>query len=193
VRRAVVVLASLGLAIVGSQLAHGAVYRIVAPNAHERTHLLADTGHAYLRFAPLGLAVVCVLLGMALVAEWRSAGDGATRLRPRPSLFVVVAPVLFVFQEHFERLLHDGAFPLAAATDRTFLLGLVLQLPFALAAYALARLSLAATRVARRLLSPPRPRRAGAVPAWVVGTVDEVRSRTCGCSLGPRAPPVSAL
>ena len=188
-----VVLASLGLAIVGSQLAHAAVYRIVSPDAHERAHLLAGTGHGYLAHAPLGLAIVCVLLAMALVAEWHSAGDGGPTARPWPLLFVAVAPVLFVLQEHFERLLHDGGFPLGAAVEATFLLGLILQLPFALAAYALARVLLAAARVARRLFSPPRPSCAARGARWAVAKLVTVRSRTGGCALGPRAPPVFAL
>ena len=56
-----------------------------------------------------------------------------------PSWLLGVLPLVgFAVQEHLERLLHDG--PLwATALEPVFLLGLLLQLPFALGAALLAR------------------------------------------------------
>ena len=57
-------------------------------------------------------------------------------------MFFLLPPITFALQEHAERLLHSGHLPLAAALEPTFLIGLALQLPFALAALAIARLLL---------------------------------------------------
>jgi hypothetical protein len=155
-RRLIVWLVTLPLAIAGTQIAHALAYRLVTPAHHERAHELSATGHGYLAFLPLALAVGPVLVVFALAAEARhvrgsSPGSGA---RPRTWHFAVVAPGLFFCQEHLERLFHDGGFPWDAALAPSFLTGLVLQLPFSLAAYALGRLLLTAARSLGRLCSP---------------------------------------
>jgi hypothetical protein len=53
--------------------------------------------------------------------------------------FALLAPAAFVVQEHLETLLHTGAAPFGTALQPTFLPGLLLQIPFALAGYAIAR------------------------------------------------------
>jgi hypothetical protein len=45
----------------------------------------------------------------------------------------------FVLQEHIELLLHDGGVPVGALVAPTFVAGLVLQAPFALVGYLVAR------------------------------------------------------
>jgi hypothetical protein len=182
-------LASLGLAVAGSQAAHAATYRLVAPDAHEREHLLAETGHAYLRLAPLGLAFVSVVVALALLAEARSVRGVAGASRPRVWLFALVAPATFVCQEVFERLLHDGAFPWGAPLEKTFVVGLALQLPFALTAWLLARLLLHAARALGRLLAARAPARATAAAGWAVHTLSVARPAACGLAFGPRGPP----
>ncbi len=189
-RRVLAGLSSLGLAVVGSQVAHSLAYRLVAPEADLRAHLLADTGHAYLRLAPLGLAVVSVVVVMALLAEARSVRTRVSASQPRLWVFAIVAPATFVCQEVFERLLHDGVFPLAVVTERTFVIGVALQLPFALLAWLVARLLLrtAALIVGYEEISC----------AWVLGVASRcwagtpvsrwVRSPLAACAAG-RAPP----
>lgn len=188
-RRLVAMLASLGLAVAGSQAAHYCSYLVVAPDAHQREHLLAETGHAYLRLAPLGLALVSVVVGLAFLTEAWSARTTASSSRPRLWAFALAAPATFASQEVFERLLHDGAFPWGAPLERTFALGLALQLPFALVAWLLARLLLHAARALGRLLGSLPPLRRGYGPGWTVRTFSIPRPAACGLAFGPRGPP----
>lgn len=151
---------TLVLAVVGTQVAHALAYRLVTPGEHDRDELLTATGHGYLAYAPLALALGFGVLVTVLIAEVRAtarrSGTRACAWR-----FALVAPVVFFAQEHLERLAHDGAIPWSAALEGTFLTGLALQLPFALAAYLLARLLLSAARaLGRRLGDRPPPRRA---------------------------------
>jgi hypothetical protein len=125
---------ALPVAVVGSQLAHWLGYRIATPDSEERTYQLAASGHGYLTYAPLGLALAFVLVTIALAGEVRyvlvRAGGGASR--PGVLGFLVLAPAIFVCQEHLERLVETGTFPWDAAVEPTFVLGLLFQIPFAL-------------------------------------------------------------
>jgi hypothetical protein len=194
VRRLLVLLSSIALAIVGSQLAHAAVYRIIAPDAHQREHLLAETGHAYLRLMPLGMAIVSVIVLVALLSEARSARTGsAAALRPRLWAFAAIAPATFACQEVFERLLHDGAVPWEAPLQKTFLVGLALQVPFAFATYVLARVLLRAAHEVGRLLSDPPLVARRADTRWGSIPVTFPRTALCRIALGPRGPPSPSL
>jgi len=146
-------------------MAHALAYRFVT-SAHERAYELSTTGHGYLAYLPLALAVGTVLVAFALAAEVRHmvASSASSGLRPRAWHFAVVAPALFFCQEHFERLLHDGGVPWDAALAPSFATGLVLQLPFALAAYVLARLLLHAARSLGRRLTRSRRSRLPSAP-----------------------------
>lgn len=171
---------ALVLAVVGTQVAHAVGYRLAAPDDDRRALLMSTTGHGYLSYAPLALALGFALLTVLLAGEVRAAvrRDGAS---PCAWLFLLVAPVVFVVQEHLERLVHDGALPLGTVLEGTFQLGLAMQVPFALAAYAVARLLLSAARRLGRLLgAPPRPRR---LPTRLLAVP----------RLGVRAPRVAAL
>jgi hypothetical protein len=152
-------LLTLPLAIVGSQAGHALAYRLVTPDGAARAHQLASTGHGYLAYAPLALAVFSVVVLLALGVELRHVVSGGRVARPSAFTFAVLAPAIFVFQEHFERLLHDGVLPWSAVLEPTFAAGLLLQVPFAAAAYLLARLLLRVVRSLGRILSrPPRTR-----------------------------------
>ena len=156
------------LALGASQGAHWLAYRLVAPDAHERAQLLAETGHAYLAAVPAlagvaGALVLAALAGRASVAARGSDSGSHRQLAAWP--FALVPVVAFVLQEHVERLAHEGAVPLHAYAERSFLVGLALQLPFGAAAYLLARLLLAAAAHAGRLLAAPPRARAAAAPA----------------------------
>jgi hypothetical protein len=95
-----------------------------------------------------------------------------------------------VCQEHFERLLHDGVFPWDAGLEPTFVVGLLLQLPFAVAAFLLARFLLRAVRSLGRLLSGP-PRSAARVSVESRPRTRVVRPRVPALALGygSRGPP----
>jgi hypothetical protein len=125
---------------VGASLAgHELAYRIVEPDAQARAHALDETGHAYFQHLPLVVALASVMLLFAFGAHVNAAiGRASSRLTLKP--FAALPPLVFILQEHFERLWHDAAFPAGAVAEPTFLVGLILQVPFALLAYGLARL-----------------------------------------------------
>ena len=180
----------LPLAVVASQLGHAVAYRLVTPDEAERAHELAASGHAYLTYAPAALAICGVLVVLALAGEFIHA------LTPRrvapPSLlpFAVLAPAIFASQEHIERLLQDGVFPWSTALDATFLVGLLLQLPFSALAYVLARLLLGVVRsIGRRLSYPPRSRALGPPVLRFALSVARPRVAVLALGYGSRGPP----
>ncbi|HET8605890.1 MAG TPA: hypothetical protein VFL66_02565 [Gaiellaceae bacterium] len=181
------------LMLAGSQLAHVVAYLWAYPSAPVRARALLSTGHAYLGWAPLvlGLGGAVALVSLLLTAV--DAGRGRSPRALPAWAFALVPPLGFALQEHLERLLATGAFPWDAALAPTFLRGLLLQAPFALAAYLVARLLLrAAVRVgvvvARR--APPRPRRSSSSPAWPAA--EPVFPRACALALrrAERGPPL---
>ena len=191
-RRNVVWLITLPLALVGSQVAHAAGYRL-ATGEGELAHALASSGHGYLAYAPLALAVCAAFVVIALARELICAlGGDETASRPSALAFSVLAPAIFIAQEHFERLTHGGAFPTSLLVEKTFVLGLALQVPFALVAYALARILLRATRAVARLLASPRVVALRRRSRWERDDLWSPTGVATGLRLGPRGPP-SAL
>jgi len=164
-RRGLVWVVSVPLLVAGTEAAHALAYRIAYPDPVERSYALAASGHGYLAHLPLALAVGLALAGCALALHGSRARRGALLDSTVPArAFAVLPPVTFALQEHLERLLHGGGIPFDAVLEPTFLLGVVLQLPFALLAYLLVRLLLgAAERIGVRLR--PAPRRAPSRPA----------------------------
>jgi hypothetical protein len=159
-------LASLPVVLGGCLAAHVAAYAVVEPGGHARHELLARGGHGYLAQPALLAAGALALL---LVAVLHHGLRGRAGARPSPVLFAVLPPLAFAFQEHVERLLHTGAFPVAAALEPTFLIGLALQFPFALLAWVLARAVLRAAEMlgtfARRRRTVRRAGPRGPLPA----------------------------
>ena len=163
-RRAIALLICIPLAVLGVLVAHQGSYLLVAPQEHSQ--LLADTGHGYLQHSMTVLSVlsaaVCVGILLSVVGNWRGRTAAAIPTWP----FAMMGPAAFALQEHMERLLHDGMFPWTAALEPTFALGLVLQLPLALAAWLVAHLLLsghtvsssARSRALGRLRVAPRAR-----------------------------------
>ncbi len=171
----------------GSQLAHAVAYRIAYPQAHVRVvHMLA-TGHSYFTRLPILLAAAGACVLVALVA---TAVDAARGLRARAlpaSAFALLPPLAFALQELLELSLHTGTFAWHAVLAPTFLPGLLLQLPFALLMYVLARLLLrAAERIGRALRGAPAGVRTTIVfaSAPAVPHVQSIRGRRLA-----RAPP----
>ncbi len=136
VRRVSSWLVALPLALGGSQLAHAEAYRLVYADPHERAHALDATGHAYLAYAPAAAALALALLLCGLIGWFLHARGGrTTAVATWP--FAAVPLLTFVAQEHLER----GSL-VGVLTEPTTVVGLALQLPFALLAYGLARLLL---------------------------------------------------
>jgi hypothetical protein len=129
--------------------------------AYSLTGTPAGPVHGYLGHAPQ-LLFVLAIAGLAL-GGLESFRLGSARLRPPGAWpFPAVALATFVVQEHLERYVHTGHVPVLVGS-RTFVVGLLLQLPVALVAWAVARRLLRA--LAHAPAGPPR------VPRYLVGVV----------------------
>jgi hypothetical protein len=130
---------AIPLAVASWLGAHCLAYWLVSPGAEHRMGMHAEHGHAWLGYTPAlaiwGLAVVVAGLVLCAGAGLRGHRPSSPPLR----LFAILPPVGFVVQEHAERLIGSGSIPADLVLEPTFLLGLALQLPFALAALLLTR------------------------------------------------------
>jgi hypothetical protein len=182
---------ALGLMATGGLLAHTLAYRLVPAHPGE-SHLAMHGYEAHWRIC-LAISLTVAAIGLAGVALERSRGLVPTRL---PLWLFSVLPLLgFVFQEHVERALATGAFSTSIAAEPAFLIGLLLQVPFALVAYVVARALLAvATALAERFGGAPRPRLATTRPCWIPGDAPgPPRLTALALGHGQRAPPAPAL
>jgi hypothetical protein len=194
-RRHVAWLLSLALMAVGGVLAHLLAYRLAVPDHAMRGEALAHTGHGaasghwQLCFAVCGsIALVGILA--SLVDRLRGGGP----LRVPLWVFALVPPVGFAVQEHLERLLSGGALAHLTAIEPVFLIGIVLQLPFALLAYVTARALLA---LAAAFVETLRARRRAALVSHDLVLARPPDRRTPRASVlargyGQRAPPLAA-
>lgn len=179
--------------VAGTELAHTLAYRLVYPQASLRWHVLSSTGHGYAAWFPL----LAGLAGGVVVAALVSEAVDASRGRPARSLpawaFGLLPLAAFTVQEFTERWLALGGFPWWMVEQPTFRVGLLLQLPFALAAFLVARLFL---RVARRVGAALQPKRrapglsSGASCPARCGRAVALRSSTLATGHAGRAPPV---
>jgi hypothetical protein len=95
------------------------------------------------------------------------------RRRPPSAVwFLLLPPIAFALQEVAERLIHTDSLPVVGG-EPSLLATLVVQLPFALLAFVLARLLRAAVERVVRVLraARARPRLHATVPAWPVAPV----------------------
>jgi hypothetical protein len=146
---------ALPLALAGTQAAHALAYALVYPEASFRGAALAATGHAYLAWFPAVLAAASACALLSLGGTVVSATRGRTEHAAPAWALALLAPTVFCLQEILELSLHTGTFGWHAVLAPTFLPGLALQLPFALAAYLVARMLLrAATALGRALVRP---------------------------------------
>ena len=177
----------------GSLLAHAAGYALAEPDSALRAETLARSGHAYLDQPVLVLLVLLVVfaVGGLLCVDAELRGRGGRHIATWP--FSLVAPAGFVVQEHLERLLHTGSLPLDLCTRPEFLLGLALQLPFALFAMWVARLLLRSTKEAVAALGLRRVRLVTPLPAPIAALSSPAaalpRSAALASCAAGRAPP----
>jgi hypothetical protein len=154
-------LAAAPLLAAGVVVAHEVAYRL--------TETPAGPAHGYLEHTPQVLVALTVV-GLALAALTRSK-DG-----PAQWLFPFAGVLTFALQEHVEAIAHGEQLPFLL-TSPAFALGMLLQLPFALAAWLLTRallgllddVRLGRTRLSRAVLAlvPPVGLRLGAAPLGV--------------------------
>jgi hypothetical protein len=172
------------LALVGTFVAHELAYRLALPDENARAQALAASGHGYLEYAP---QLIAVLAGIALLGfAARVTGRGPSA----PPWAVALVPfVAFTLQEHGERLAQHGAVDWAVAVEPTFLVGLALQLPFALLAALLADLlGRAADRIGRaleRFRSQRWPAAAALLAPVAIVVPRPVALASCAAQRGP--------
>jgi hypothetical protein len=148
------------VAVVGSQVAHGVTNTLVGAPGDGSAELLQARGADFVPLlAGLALAVLAAGLAGRIAGTWSGGRPAAVRLP-----FALLAPALFVVQEHVETALRTGAPPFGTVLEHTFIPGLLLQVPFALAGYAMARALIRLADGVRGLVaahrSTPRPARA---------------------------------
>lgn len=145
---------SVPLMLGGTECAHWLAFRLVYPNPWERAQALQQSGHAYLSYWPLlagiGLALLGAGVGLQVREHARRIGGRSGR-QPTALLFASLPPLAFALQEHVESLVHSGSIA-GVAESPTFLVGLALQLPFALLTYLVARLLLHVAELVGRVL-----------------------------------------
>jgi hypothetical protein len=119
-------------------------------------HLVGEPGnglHDYLRHAPQLIAILATVGLLGLAVDQRAARVGTAR-------FGLLGMLVFGLQEHVERVLHTGELPFILA-DRTFILGVALQIPIGL-------LCVVVARVLTRELHAPALRRIRVLPRYSV-------------------------
>jgi hypothetical protein len=130
---------AIPLAIASWLGAHCLAYWLVPPGSEQQMGMHAEHGHAWLGYSPAvaiwGLAFVIAGLVLCVSAGLR----GGRSTRPPVRIFALLPPAGFAVQEHAERLIASGSIPNDLIVEPTFLLGLALQLPFALMALLLTR------------------------------------------------------
>jgi hypothetical protein len=139
-------------------------------------------------------AVTLLLAGLTLAVRegMRDAGPPA-HVPVWP--IALVPPLGFAVQEHLERVIELQEFPFTAALEPTFIVGMAMQVPFALAAVLLARAVLALGHaLGRRFARAPRPP-ARAVPPPLPAPPDAELARRSVLATGhcERAPPLPEL
>jgi hypothetical protein len=187
----------LPLAVASWLGAHSLAYWLVSPGGAGHMGVHAVSGHGHLGYAP-----ALVLLGLALLVAgvMVCVGEGLRGRRPSPPpvrLFVLLPPVGFGLQEHLERFVATGGIPHDLVVEPAFLVGLALQLPFAVAALLLAHLLGALGRgigrVLARSLAFRRP--VPVVPFSLLrlpASATLVTRSVLALGHGPRAPPTGS-
>lgn len=184
-------LTSLGLLGAGWVTAHVVSYLLVVPDAVERREVLMTSGHGYFRSSDL--LILCLTITVAGLVVCVVGGTRRPIRAPSPWALAALPPIGFAVQEHIERMTAGGVFPAHLIAEPRFLIGLLLQLPFALAALVCARLLVTLARgLARRLGGAGRPKLVSVELSWAP-MVNRRRPRLSVLALGrgERAPPLA--
>ena len=194
-RRRLPWLVAAPLAVIGIIAGHSVGYRAAVPDAHDRAQVLASSGHGYLEYAPLAIALCLALVALGFLALTFDAfvARGARRERRRIALISTLAPLTFALQELIERYAHDGHLHWEVVVSAPFLWGLIAQLPFALLAAAIAYALTVTARTLGRVVAAWRRRPLTAallVVAWP--GVDLPREPVLARGYAGRGPPLPA-
>jgi hypothetical protein len=177
-RRLAALSLSLALITCGLLAAHSLAYRLVHGTGGQ-WHV-----HDYLGRMPM---VFAVLLGVSLAAFALALRESELHLRAPAWLFALAPPVAFAVQEHLERAV-QGLPTAHTAFEPTFALGLLLQAPFAVLAYLVARIVFRAAALVARLLSRKPRLRPGRV-ARPVFQLSHLRPAALSRGFSSRGPP----
>ncbi len=157
VRRALTWLLLVPLALLGSEAAHSVDYWLVERDPGQRAALLADTGHGYLDVLPAAIATCWAVVLLALLG-WALEGGRGRRAPVLPfAPFALLPPIAFAGRELIERASH-GELQLSAVLEPVFLVGLAVQIPFAVVAFLAGRALLHAASALGAKLSRNRER-----------------------------------
>lgn len=178
--------------VAGLFVGHQVGYRLAITDPHQRQEALERAGHGYFAYAPylgaLFLACAMVAIGLRIRAAYPGR---AGHLLPWP--FALLPPLGFVLLETLERLGSHHGVSLATLVAPEFVLGLALQLPFALLALLVAtllgKLADVVGKAFRHSWSPPllRPLSLRLSPAAAVPP----RLPVAALAYGVRGPPFS--
>jgi hypothetical protein len=147
----------LPLSAIGLVLAHELAWGF-SPHVHE-----GEAGHGYFGYAALvAVLAAATALVAALVHLTRAVATGSSPTPYSPRAFAVLPLVAFLLQEHVEHVLRAQELEIAFFVSTPFVVGLALQLPFALLAYVASRFVLG---VVRHLARAVRAQRAPAARA----------------------------
>jgi hypothetical protein len=119
--------------------AHCLAYLLVPPASGEHAHVQSASDHAAFGFTPLLIACGVALVAAGLAVCVRDGLRGRRQAHPPAVVFAVLPIAGFTVQEHLEHAIGSGAVPYDVIAEPTFLAGLALQAPFAVAALLLAR------------------------------------------------------
>jgi hypothetical protein len=123
------------IAAVGCEWAHALANIVFGAPDRGRAELFDGGPGAGALPILVSLALAAILVGLVgrATGAWSTSQAAAARLP-----FALLPPMLFIVQEHVETVLNTGAVPFGTAIEPSFLPGLLLQIPFAIAGYAIA-------------------------------------------------------
>jgi len=158
-RRRVAWLLALPIAAAGLSAGHELAWRVAVPDAAVRSRELAQTGNGYAQHLPLVLAICLGSVLIAFALRARSAFRGHRCLDVPSKALALLPPLAFLLREEIERIGHSGGLFPGVFTDRTFLIGLAVQIPLGLLVLLVTRaLDELATSVGRVLAGGPMRR-----------------------------------
>jgi hypothetical protein len=163
--------------VAGSVSAHAVGYRSFGAGAPARgpeeggaaSERLAGVAHPLLTKLPILVGVVAAIALVTICVRIATRHRGRRATGASPGWFFFLPFAALAFQELAERAIHGESFPFNPAHEPAFLVALLLQLPFGLIAFFLARALLAiGTRICQRLSGAAEVRRAHAGGTRVV-------------------------
>ncbi len=154
-RRVLTWLVTIPISLAGVEFGHALINAIAGSPTGLHGELFQRNGPG----AGLGPLMASVAVGMVLLglsARIAGIGGNSSGVPLSPVPYACVAPLAFIVQEHVETVLHTGQLSLSTVRDPDVPAGPRAQVPFALAAYLIARLLLRVADVVQRRIARAR-------------------------------------